>query len=93
MTSITRHPEFGYLVMMKYLYVNSIIYMKNGKPLEPEEVLQDISQDHANKTVTIATHPHLGIPQAYIHPCKHASVMKKMVTRMEEAGKVPRSDQ
>jgi ubiquitin-like-conjugating enzyme ATG3 len=37
-------------------------------------VLQDISEDHASKTVTISNHPHLNIPMAYIHPCKHALV-------------------
>jgi len=52
-------------------------YDENKNPLKPEEVLQDISHDHANKTVTIAQHPHTHIPQAYIHPCKHAAVMKK----------------
>jgi len=52
-------------------------YDENNKPLSPEKVLEDISQDHANKTVTTATNPHTGIMQAYIHPCKHAHVMKK----------------
>jgi len=67
-------------------------YDENRQPLKPEQVLQDISQDHANKTVTIATHPHTGIPQAYIHPCRHAEVMKKIVERMKESGKVTRVD-
>ncbi len=65
----------------------------NRQPLKPEEVLQDISQEHVNKTVTIAAHPHTGIPQAYIHPCRHAAVMKKLVLRMIESGKEPRVDQ
>jgi ubiquitin-like-conjugating enzyme ATG3 len=68
-------------------------YDENGKPLKPEEVLQDISQDHANKTVTTAVHPHTGVVQAYIHPCKHASVMQKLVQRMKTSGKTPRVDQ
>jgi len=68
-------------------------YDENRQPLKPEEVLQDISVDHANKTVTIAAHPHTGIPQAYIHPCKHAEVMKKIVQRMKESGKTARVDQ
>lgn len=66
---------------------------QNGRPLKPEEVLQDMSQDHAKKTVTIATHPHLAISQAYIHPCRHAAVMKKIIQRMTESGKTPRVDQ
>jgi len=68
-------------------------YDENRQPLKPEEVLQDISQDHANKTVTVTTHPHLGISQAYIHPCKHAEVMKKIVQRMKDSGKTARVDQ
>lgn len=56
-------------------------------------MLQDISQEHVNKTVTIASHPHTNIPQAYIHPCRHAAVMKKLVQRMIEAERVPRVDQ
>jgi len=68
-------------------------YDENKQPLTPEKVLQDMSEDHVNKTVTIAQHPHTGITQAYIHPCKHASVMKKIVTRMTDSGRVPRVDQ
>jgi hypothetical protein len=43
--------------------------------------------------VTVDTHPGLGIPFAYVHPCKHAHVMKKFVERMIESGKTPRADQ
>ncbi|PRP82954.1 hypothetical protein PROFUN_06731 [Planoprotostelium fungivorum] len=68
-------------------------YDENGKALTPEQVLEDISQEHVNKTVTIASHPHTGIPQAYIHPCKHALVMKKIIGRMVDSGKTPRVDQ
>jgi len=68
-------------------------YDENKNPLKPEEVLHDISQDHVNKTVTVAQHPHTNIPQAYIHPCKHAAVMKRMVEKMVESGKSPRVDQ
>jgi ubiquitin-like-conjugating enzyme ATG3 len=68
-------------------------YDENKCPLKPEEIFQDISEDHAHKTVTIDSHPHLGIPCAYIHPCRHAAVMKKIITRQIEAGKAPRVDQ
>jgi len=68
-------------------------YDENRQPLKPEEVLQDISVDHANKTVTTATHPHLNITCAYIHPCKHAAVMKKIVQRLLDSGREPRIDQ
>jgi len=68
-------------------------YDENKKPLKPEEIFQDISEDHAHKTVTIDAHPHLGIPCAYIHPCRHAPVMKKIIARQMDAGKTPRVDQ
>lgn len=50
----------------------------------------DISADHAGKTVTLEPHPHIGISFAYIHPCKHAAVMKKFIARMIERGKEPK---
>jgi ubiquitin-like-conjugating enzyme ATG3 len=68
-------------------------YDENGRPLKPEEIFLDISQDHANKTVTIDRHPHLGSPQAYIHPCKHAVVMKKIMEGVSVGGKEVRIDQ
>ncbi|KAL6061173.1 Ubiquitin-like-conjugating enzyme ATG3 [Balamuthia mandrillaris] len=68
-------------------------YDENRQPLKPKEVFMDISQDHAKKTVTIDNHPHLSVACAYIHPCKHANVMKKIVLRQAESGKEPRVDQ
>ena len=50
-------------------------------------MLEDISQDHANKTVTIEAHPHLNLQMASIHPCRHASVMKKIIANLDENGK------
>jgi len=67
-------------------------YDENRRHLKPQEVLQDISSDHAKKTVTIDAHPHLGFQCAFVHPCKHANVMKKIVARQLEAGKEPRVD-
>ena len=68
-------------------------YDENGRPLKPEQIFCDISQDHAKKTVTIDHHPHLGTPQAYIHPCKHAAVMKKIMESVSLGGKELRVDQ
>jgi len=68
-------------------------YDENRQPLPPKEVFHDISQDHAKKTVTIDTHPHMQLSCAFIHPCKHSSVMKKIVARQMESGKTPRVDQ
>lgn len=66
---------------------------QNHGPLQPDKVFQDISQDHAKKTVTIEAHPHLGYRCAFIHPCKHAAVMKKIIGRIVENGRTPRVDQ
>eukprot|EP01120_Amphizonella_sp_Union-15-10_P008258 TRINITY_DN2935_c0_g1_i1.p1 TRINITY_DN2935_c0_g1~~TRINITY_DN2935_c0_g1_i1.p1 ORF type:complete len:294 (+),score=69.55 TRINITY_DN2935_c0_g1_i1:34-915(+) len=68
-------------------------YDENRQPLPPDQIYKDISQDHAKKTVTLDTHPHLGVSCAFIHPCRHASVMKTMVQKSIDAGKQPRVDQ
>jgi len=57
-------------------------YDENGTPLTTPQVFQDISADHALKTVTIEAFPHSSIQAASVHPCKHASVMKKVIERM-----------
>jgi len=62
-------------------------YDEQMKPLKPEQVFEDISADHAHKTVTFDEFPHMvGVQMAYIHPCKHASVMKKIIARQMENG-------
>lgn len=46
--------------------------------------------EHAKKTVTIDPFPHIASSnQATIHPCEHASVMKKMLDTMVENGIQP----
>ncbi|KAJ3347870.1 Arabinose-proton symporter (Arabinose transporter) [Entophlyctis luteolus] len=62
-------------------------YDENRKPLTPQQIFEDISQDHAKKTVTIETHPHEAISLASIHPCKHGNVMKKLLDHMVASGK------
>lgn len=58
-------------------------YDENRTPLTPPQIFQDISADHAFKTVTIEAFPHSSSLQAAsVHPCKHASVMKKVIERM-----------
>ena len=53
-------------------------YDENNKPLTIEQMYDDISEDHAKKTVTFESHPHIaGTLMASIHPCRHAEVMKK----------------
>eukprot|EP00794_Sanderia_malayensis_P011197 gene11197-12372_t len=62
-------------------------YDENKKPLSMDEMCEDISQDHVNKTVTIESHPHLPPPpRASIHPCRHAEVMKKIIQTVQDGG-------
>lgn len=57
-------------------------YDEHKAPLAPHLVFQDISSDYAQKTVTVESFPHLsGVACATVHPCKHASVMKKVIDR------------
>ncbi|XP_029053961.1 ubiquitin-like-conjugating enzyme ATG3 isoform X1 [Osmia bicornis bicornis] len=63
-------------------------YDENRKPLTVEEMYEDVSQDHAKKTVTMEIHPHMpGPPMASVHPCRHAEVMKKIIETVMEGGR------
>lgn len=65
-------------------------YDENSLVLEPSKTFEDVSAEHAQKTVTIDPHPHTGVPSASIHPCRHSSVMKKLVDSMRtERGETP----
>jgi len=57
-------------------------YDEHRQPLTSDQIMEDISADHVNKTVTVEPHPHLGVSHASIHPCKHAHVMKKIIDRL-----------
>lgn len=67
-------------------------YDESRMLLEPELVLEDVSQDHARKTVTIEDHPHLSGKHASVHPCKHAAVMKKLIEPLIAGGLEPQVD-
>ncbi|WRT63801.1 uncharacterized protein IL334_000726 [Kwoniella shivajii] len=56
---------------------------ESKRPLTAAQVFQDVPSDHAFKTVTMEAFPHTGEQMASVHPCKHASVMKKFIDRME----------
>jgi len=61
-------------------------YDENRTPLTPPQIFQDVSADHALKTVTIEPFPHSNsLRAASVHPCKHASVMKKVIERMNNS--------
>lgn len=57
-------------------------YDSNGKILTEQQVQQDISGDHMNKTVTWEQHPYTNLPCMSIHPCQHAHTMKRMLEIM-----------
>lgn len=59
-------------------------YDEHRRPLTSTQIFEDVSQDHAKKTVTIEPHPHLDLAMASVHPCRHASVMKKIIERVSE---------
>jgi ubiquitin-like-conjugating enzyme ATG3 len=49
----------------------------------PDQIFQDVTAEHAFKTVTIEAFPHsTSLQAASVHPCKHASVMRKLIERM-----------
>merc|ERR1712228_861830 len=68
-------------------------YDENGQPLSSSAIFEDISADHAHKTVTVEAHVHSGVVCASIHPCRHSEVMKRFMQRMEESGKRMSIDQ
>lgn len=61
-------------------------YSEKRETLGRAEMEEDISQDHARKTVTFETFPHFSAaPFASVHPCRHAEVMRKLVQTVAEA--------
>ena len=54
-------------------------YSEDGDLLTQNEMFEDIMADYARKTVTFEAHPKLAGNQLSIHPCNHATVMKKMI--------------
>lgn len=70
-------------------------YSESRQPLTQPQILQDISVDHALKTVTLESHPHIadgaGL-HASIHPCKHAHVMQKLCAELKRAGRDTKVD-
>jgi len=63
-------------------------YDENRKILTVDQMYEDVSQDHAKKTVTMEAHSHLsGVIAASVHPCRHADVMKKIIQTVTDGGK------
>jgi ubiquitin-like-conjugating enzyme ATG3 len=63
-------------------------YNERQRPLSEEDMYEDVSQDHLNKTVTLEQHPHLPPPSRLsVHPCRHAEVMKRIMDMVAEDGR------
>uniref|UniRef100_A0A915P158 Ubiquitin-like-conjugating enzyme ATG3 n=1 Tax=Meloidogyne floridensis TaxID=298350 RepID=A0A915P158_9BILA len=63
-------------------------YDENGSPLAVDKMKEDFSQEHADKTITLESHPHISdLTLATIHPCRHAPVMKRLIEQFQESGK------
>ncbi|KAL5107610.1 Ubiquitin-like-conjugating enzyme ATG3 [Taenia crassiceps] len=61
-------------------------YDEGHNPLSEAQMYEDFSQDHAKKTITTESHPHLsGAPMPSIHPCRQADVMKKLMEMIESS--------
>lgn len=53
---------------------------KDHEPLTPNEIFEDVLSHYVSKTVTVDPHPFTGILTASIHPCRHAEMMKRVVS-------------
>lgn len=63
-------------------------YDEKQRPLSENQMYEDVSQDHLNKTVTLEQHPHLPPPpRLSVHPCRHAEVMKRIMDMVAEDGR------
>ncbi|VDD74529.1 unnamed protein product [Mesocestoides corti] len=61
-------------------------YDEQHRPLSDAQMYEDFSQDHAKKTITTESHPHLsGAPMPSIHPCRQAELMKKLMDMIESS--------
>uniref|UniRef100_A0A2Q4SU78 Ubiquitin-like-conjugating enzyme ATG3 n=1 Tax=Caenorhabditis japonica TaxID=281687 RepID=A0A2Q4SU78_CAEJA len=62
-------------------------YDENRRPLTIEQTYEDFSADHSNKTITVESHPSIDCDMPTVHPCKHAEMMKRLITQYAESGK------
>lgn len=71
-----------YICYNKYYQTPHIFLIgfdENRKMLTMEQMFEDVSQDNAKKTVTMESHPHLGLSLLAVHPCRHSDLMKKFI--------------
>jgi ubiquitin-like-conjugating enzyme ATG3 len=62
-------------------------YNEMGLPLTDNEIKEDIMSDYIDRTVTIEKHPNTGVKSVSIHPCKHSTLLLKMIENYDKAGK------
>lgn len=95
--NIEKHRTYDLLLTYDKYYQTPRLWLlgydEHGRPLNHQQIFQDISEDHANKTVTIEQFPHSNLSLVSIHPCKHANVMKLLIERSEGNNKEVRVDQ
>ena len=80
---VTVTYDFYYCVPRMWL----MGYNESGVPLTDNEMKQDVMMEYRNKTVTIEPHPHTGVRNISVHPCRHSMLLKKMIENFENAGK------
>lgn len=74
------------------MYLSGKDSQKN--PLPPNLMMEDITGDYREKTVTLEDFPHEeGVKAVSIHPCRHAAVMKSLMARANSALKLRREKQ
>lgn len=61
-------------------------YNEQHAPLTSKQTLEDIVSAYALRTVTFERHPHLELPHASIHPCKHPETMKRILDQAVKNG-------
>ncbi|CCW66143.1 unnamed protein product [Phytomonas sp. Hart1] len=76
-----------YIVYDKY-YETPRIYLvgysgDHMTPLTTNQMKEDVYHSNYGKTVTIDSHPVLGIPCISIHPCRHAETMSRLIKYMK----------
>lgn len=59
-------------------------FHRDGTPLTPQQMFEDITPDYRKKTATIERLPFYktNVPSVSIHPCKHANVMRVLLHKV-----------
>jgi ubiquitin-like-conjugating enzyme ATG3 len=71
-------------------------YTALGAPLPISAIMEDVSTDYVDKTVTMETWPYMegqSMSMASVHPCKHSHVMQTIISRQALSGDEVRVDQ